>query len=99
FYCRSIIQGKKFSNIEAKSNHRLFIDKDIDMPGINLTLNAPQWQVVGRKTISLKGKNANNHLLQKAPSGINENSQKLHGEDGQQGFPGNNGGDFCGIGE
>jgi hypothetical protein len=91
-----ILRRPDLSEIELYSWHTLLIDEDLTAPGVNLTLIAPHWWVIGNKKISLKGAEALAHNNPKARDGDDESS---HGEDGLPGKPGGSGSHFYGKGE
>ncbi|CAG8755657.1 1664_t:CDS:1, partial [Racocetra persica] len=62
----------KLSEINVFSLNSLFIDKDIIAPGINLTIASPQWRVIGKRIINLKGNPGPPHASSKANDGIND---------------------------
>nr|CAG8507001.1 14005_t:CDS:2 [Entrophospora candida] len=63
------MEGQELSEINVYSLNSLFIDEDIIAPGVNLTLMSPNWYVVGKRKISLKGKPGAQHQPSK---GIDE---------------------------
>ncbi|CAH1764903.1 15193_t:CDS:2 [Entrophospora sp. SA101] len=66
------MKGQELSEVNVYSLNSLFIDEDIIAPGVNLTLMSPNWYVVGKRKISLKGKPGTWHQLSKAVDGIDE---------------------------
>ncbi|CAG8513130.1 11420_t:CDS:1 [Cetraspora pellucida] len=64
------MNDQKLSEINVFSFNSLFIDKDIVAPGINLTIISPQWRVVGKRIINLKGNPGPPHPSNKAKDGI-----------------------------
>ncbi|CAG8559764.1 6677_t:CDS:1, partial [Racocetra fulgida] len=62
----------KLFEINVFSLNSLFIDKDIIAPGINLTMVSPQWRVIGKRIINLKGNPGPPHASSKANDGIND---------------------------
>ncbi|CAG8677441.1 7178_t:CDS:1, partial [Gigaspora rosea] len=63
----------KISEINVYSLNSIFIDEDINAPGINLTFISPQLRVVGKKKkINLKGNPGPPHDAEKANDGIKE---------------------------
>nr|CAG8539249.1 1477_t:CDS:2 [Entrophospora candida] len=96
------MKDKKLSEVNIYSLNSLFIDEDIDAPGIDLTLMSPKWHVVGKRKISLKGKSGTQHQPSKAVDGIDErdgNSEQINGLPGLPGLPGKNGGHFYAKGK
>lgn len=89
---KSLLGKAGISKVSVYSLNNLFIDEDINAPGISLTLLSPQWHIVGSKTISLKGNPGTKHLGKPATEG-------RKGKDGLPGFPGYNGGHFFGRGK
>ena len=84
----------KTLEVDVYSLNSLFIDSDVSLPGINLTLLSPKWCVVGKRTISLKGNDGNAHDPEKADNGVYSSP----GSDGLPGKPGQSGGNFYGKG-
>ncbi len=74
------------NRIDVHSLNTLLIDANITSHGNFLSMEAPQWKVVGQKTIDLSGKVGS--------SGSNGGL----GQDGQPGGSGKNGGNFYGKG-
>ncbi|CAG8506914.1 7934_t:CDS:1 [Cetraspora pellucida] len=64
------MNDQKLSEINVFSLNSLFIDEDIIAPGINLTIISPQWRVVGKRIINLKGNPGPPHPSSKAKDGI-----------------------------
>ncbi|MBL9029258.1 MAG: hypothetical protein JNK42_02155 [Caedimonas sp.] len=91
------IQEKELSEVNVYSLNSLFVDKDIAMPGINLTLISPEWHIVDRRIINLKGKPGDAHQQEKADDGVV--SQHPNGKDGLPGLPGYSGGRLYGKGK
>ncbi|CAG8693641.1 8253_t:CDS:2, partial [Racocetra persica] len=89
------MNNQELSEINVISLNSLFIDQDINAPGINLTLISPKWHVVGKKLINLKGISGFSHKPNKANDGITSTErQDTNGEDGLPGLPGYCGGNF-----
>ncbi|CAG8769974.1 7319_t:CDS:1 [Cetraspora pellucida] len=66
------MNDQKLSEINVFSLNSLFIDEDIIAPGINLTIISPQWRVVGKRIINLKGNPGPPHPSNKAKDGIGD---------------------------
>ncbi|CAG8786622.1 29223_t:CDS:2 [Gigaspora margarita] len=64
------MNDQELSEINIFSLNSLFIDKDINAPGINLTMISPQWRVIGKRIINLKGNSGFSHKPNKANDGI-----------------------------
>ncbi|CAJ0748571.1 3648_t:CDS:2, partial [Entrophospora sp. SA101] len=92
------MKGQELSEVNVYSLNSLFIDEDIIAPGVNLTLMSPNWYVVGKRKISLKGKPGTWHQLRdfyaKGKKFFNLSSLTIDvsGGDGGQGQDGGNGG-------
>ncbi|CAG8613179.1 25244_t:CDS:2 [Dentiscutata erythropus] len=72
------MNDQEFSEINVFSLNSLFIDKDIIAPGINLTLVSPQWHVVGKRIINLKGNPGSLHQPNKANDGIPSTREQIN---------------------
>ncbi|CAG8761624.1 14681_t:CDS:1, partial [Dentiscutata erythropus] len=66
------IISNTIKEINVYSLNSLFIDKDIIAPGAFLTFISPQFRVIGKRTINLKGEIGPSHNLRKADDGIKE---------------------------
>ncbi|CAG8577199.1 2264_t:CDS:1 [Dentiscutata erythropus] len=96
------MNNQELSEINVFSLNSLFIDQDINAPGINLTLISPQWRVVSKRLINLKGYTGFSHNPNKADDGMSSIEKlNINGEDGLPGLPGlpgYYGGNFYGKG-
>ncbi len=52
----STLQGRFVSSIDLYSFYGLIVDRDMDYPGVHLTLAGPYWWINGDRTINLRGK-------------------------------------------
>ena len=77
-----------FTDVNIFATGILYLDVDLNLPGVNLALISPQWEFLRNVTIDLDGLDGLEH----------ENGTASPGEDGRPGNPGVNGGDFIGIG-
>ena len=71
----------------------LLVDEDVTSHGTSTHLIAPQWKVVGVRSIDLSGKDGAN-----GAHGTHGSYSSASGRDGQPGAPGGNGGHFWGKG-
>ncbi|CAG8485565.1 3197_t:CDS:2 [Gigaspora rosea] len=72
-----VMNGQELSEINIFSLNSLFIDRNINAPGINLTMISPQWRVVGKRTINLKGNPANDGIPSTRDEQINNDDEKI----------------------
>lgn len=82
--------------IEICALHKVFIDADIDKTGegVQITIVAPIWEIVGDRRIILNGASGVPHFFH-APDGY---IGKENGDDGLPGNPGGSAGHFIAIG-
>lgn len=80
-------QQTAINRVNAFGLHTLFIDENITSQSTSLNLVAPQWTVLGKKTVRLSGL-----VGTRGANGVQP------GEDGRPGGPGGNGGSFYGKG-
>ncbi|KAF8789166.1 hypothetical protein HNY73_007130 [Argiope bruennichi] len=73
----------------------IFIDEDISLPGLELRIISPKWEILGTRTIHLDGIDGEPHSEDEAEDGI---ASGRKGKDGKPGMPGKPGGNFFGIG-
>jgi len=66
----------------------LFIDQNIEAPGVNVSFRAPHWKIIEERTIDLSGR-----------AGADLPDRANQGQNGQLGNPGGNGGNFEAHGE
>ena len=80
--------------IEVFAVKVIFIDRDISIDSLKLSLIAPKWEVIGSRMITLDGHIGPDIVPESARDGILTGSA---GEDGLPGFPGGSSGSFFGI--
>lgn len=82
---------------EILAMNNLFIDADINEDGkdLQLTIIAPKWEIIGNRSITLKGQDGQAHNETKALGGTRLSTR---GSDGLPGHPGLSAGLFFAIG-
>lgn len=82
--------------IEIFATLKVFVDASfVSDEEVQLSIIAPEWEIIGLQKIVLDGKNGKKHLLEKADDGSTPGSS---GKPGLPGFPGGAAGNFYGIG-
>lgn len=68
--------------------NNLFIDADINEVGVDLQLMiiSPSWEIIGTRSITLNGKDAEMHSQSAAPNGEGQNINGVAGKPGKKGF-------------
>jgi len=86
----------KVHEVTLLARHTIFIDQNINLAGeeTNFKLIAPNWEVVGNRTIRLDGLAGRNSFSRKAPEVYTPGGR---GNDGAHGVAGGNAGNFFGV--
>lgn len=93
------------NSVNVVAEHTLYFDQNITIPGVHLTLEAPHWKIIDRKTINISGVAAPEYNPRKAENGrqiSNDRPLEFHernGKNGDKGMTGGPGGNFTGIGQ
>lgn len=89
---------KDSTDVVVFASDTLFIDKDMNKSGkpTRITFIAPKWIVIGKRTINLNGKNAEDYD-DDADDGTQDGNHR-DGDDGEPGLNGGPAGHFAGIG-
>jgi len=87
----STFDAKLHKKIILYLGHTFYCDTGLTLPGVSLIIVAPYWTISGNRTISLKGKDAENDIAAQTES-IHDDHTKGAGKDGMPGAPGQHGG-------
>lgn len=104
FIAKQITSHEYIKDLWIYAFNTVFLDRDFQgakLKGVNITVIAPNWKIVGKRMIDISGKTGEAHVSPKAASGtsgLKPGQDGNPGADGSPGNPGGNGGNFLGIG-